>query len=94
MAVKSFMKLTPGFDRLRLLLLHLRRRLEKQSRSKNAVGWKTNLITSVFFVWTSIFLPHGTMLITLIWMFADVRLVGFHPPQKNVSGKTKIYRNF
>jgi len=40
-------------------------------------GWNPTHLTSVFSLWTSVALPHGTMLTA----FADVRWVGFHPPR-------------
>ncbi len=47
-------------------------------------GWKTTLLTSVFFVLTSIFFTSWCyadgFLQMLIQMFADVRWVGFLPP--------------
>ncbi len=56
-------------------------------------GWKTTLLTSVFFLLTSIFLlPHGTTLMTFA-TFADVDAdfsrVGF-PPPLNTGWKTTL----
>jgi hypothetical protein len=44
-------------------------------------GWKTTLLTSVFFILTSVFFNYADgILRMLIRMFADVRWVGFLPP--------------
>ncbi len=67
-------------------------------RIGKASGWKTTLLTSVFFVQTSAFLafsPHGTMLTALIRMFADVRWVGFLPPRQSpVKDERELYFSY
>jgi hypothetical protein len=54
----------------------------------NRIGWKPSHLTFIFALWTSVLLPDGTTLMALIQMlhtmFVDVRLVGFHPPFKQL----------
>ncbi len=44
-------------------------------------GGESTSLTSVFSLWTSVFLlPDGTMLMDVCMKNTDVREVGFHPP--------------
>ncbi len=64
------------------------------ARDKENSGWKPTHPTSVFALQTSISPPDGTTLTALIQMLnADVRLVGFHPPQRKTFSTKHFFSN-